>query len=761
MNGREIGRQIPHYKLMAESCKSWIKTFKYKISAFFSFWTQQPVAARPFDENIKDRPAVLVGGRGGRWIQLYMRNSTREQRYSFATSILQSKKGMVRPTKDILEESRKAYVESMTAVVEDVSESKTISTPSGAVKITKERIIKEIKRTVREIYSPVTKKELFDGTFLRDTFIDCFFPSTSANYINNRQKAGVVGTIFDSGVWDEFKRPGGWIIKEEFEEKPIIPLIENNEIIVSVEDFYPQFEEEENPRDILYDQVKDLVDVVRYDPDYSLLEEIFNRAWQKLRKLAFEQPNVAVPVALAEALKVRMITKVDPYRSFVLKVIQRLMHKRLKNLDNFRILGSPTGFQETLADYLNIMMKRGNPFNKYYLSGDYRAATDLLRSWASNAAAEEVCAVFHFSHDIKKLFLDSLTGFEIEVSGDVHHEEFKTQTVGQLMGSITSFPILCIINAALCRHAYELSEVQKFRLRKIPMIINGDDLLMKGDHNLYAIWKEVTELAGLNESVGKTYISKDFCQINSTTFLVTDHSFTHVPYINIGLAKGMTRSGDAMSRGSIDDKRKTIGARYRELIKSAPNESKELAHNLFIKYNKKILNSFQLPWYIPEWLGGLGLIGVKQPSELDLRIAQKILFNWAKEQPKKMGVDEPLWNTWQIAEKRLPVPIETEVKNQGTEWYQKDAMMQCINIMFDSKIKLKDILPPNLDKKSKKKGQKKPKSRLSKVLRGKIKHNQKLWKPKGLLPPPIEYEKILYIRKYKSWLGDHPSERVL
>lgn len=89
------------------------------------------------------------------------------------------------------------------------------------------------------------------------------------------------------------------------------------------------------------------------------------------------------------------------------------------------------------------------------------------------------------------------------------------QTRGQLMGSPTSFPILCIMNLALTRHALELSAHRQLELAELPILVNGDDLLFRAHPWEYRIWEQVTRLGGLRPSLGKNYISSKYFTINS------------------------------------------------------------------------------------------------------------------------------------------------------------------------------------------------------------------------------------------------------
>jgi hypothetical protein len=99
--------------------------------------------------------------------------------------------------------------------------------------------------------------------------------------------------------------------------------------------------------------------------------------------------------------------------------------------------------------------------------------------------------------------------------------------------------------------------------------------------------------------------------MNSTSFFFNpkSRSFDLIPYVNMGLVVGNTRSGGGA--GLLDifspDRDGSIGARHRELIASCPPHLQLQVHELFLRKNRKLLTGTSLPWYVPEKYGGIGL----------------------------------------------------------------------------------------------------------------------------------------------------------
>jgi hypothetical protein len=161
------------------------------------------------------------------------------------------------------------------------------------------------------------------------------------------------------------------------------------------------------------------------------------------------------------------------------------------------------------------------------------------------------------------------------------------QKNGQLMGSVLSFPILCIANL-LCywntlriyqwllenslqslagssptgAFALYLDELKIFdtlspadallrfetsllrtfaercpidynptRLQDLPVLVNGDDILFRSNSLFNAIWENYGyTLAGFQKSVGKNYLSRSYLTINSECFHVTQNVVKKPPH---------------------------------------------------------------------------------------------------------------------------------------------------------------------------------------------------------------------------------------
>jgi len=429
------------------------------------------------------------------------------------------------------------------------------------------------------------------------------------------------------------------------------------------------------------------------------------------------------------------------------------------------------------------------------LSGDYENATNKLHGLASRIVVNAISDEFKLEQFEREAFHRSLTEHIIDNPEQSPTEETHLpQKTGQLMGSITLFPILCIINAIVCRWAKEIELGRKVRLHELPLLVNGDDFISRCRSETQGIWRAIAASVGLKESVGKTFFSREFLEINSTTYTfvhskplqewvhfqdqrkewteskadwlaagahhprrhhltqILRHSpYRLVPYLNLGLLKGLKRSKGAIGLSDLGDTESSIGARYRELVRLCPAHLRAQAHRAFLEYHSKLLQGRLrgIPFYIPEWLGGLGLLGVHAPSDLDMRIAHRTLLNWRFRRPIQLSsLKQKLWRIWERAEEAMGKTHTTSRPSILTQRYDQYVSLRCIDLLFDSTKSVESLLADSQDKAT---------------LAAAIRRNQKLWSPKTLeskslpctgLPKPLTVDQIRYQRRYHAVAAD-------
>jgi uncharacterized protein (UPF0147 family) len=734
-----------HWEMLVKSMQGdWVKVCKYKLAAFFSSHTDQPMPQCPFPPGTKDRPDYLLGGAAGRWCHAYLHTngSTTVKGLEFLTSILQSKKGMPRPGPEYLKKAVASTFDKLTTEKPDVK-----VTPQAALLeewsnmaempesintfVYKETAKEELRRTVRELFT--------GSEFTLEEKVRGFFPSTSANYIMHRSDMGTVGAIFDrKELMEGLRRKGGYMHvrqgKRDGEE----------EMSSSSSHDIPMYEvAEERPRGPLG------------TPGITL-SMAFTTLWSRIMEIAKTEEPMVELVPLAEPLKVRVISKGPPFTYFAMRSLWKHVHSVLRQHPTFRLVGTP----ETEVEVLN-GLGRNLRDDEELISGDYEDATNGMHSWVSETVAEEIANCLRLDQHEREIFIRSLTRHFIKLDGKT-----AKQVTGQLMGSITSFPILCIANAAMCRWALEVSYRRTWKLRDCSLLINGDDVAMKGIRrtngfpSTYSIWQRVTAYIGLKESVGKTFISRQFVNINSRNYHYgeshkvidpeskkeRDCPYTSVPYVNFGLMKGLKRSQGGVGARDQDDPRNNLGTRATKLIQACPERMREDVMKMFINEHRELLANTRLPWYMPQWLGGIGLprFAQFQPSKLDLQIGKQILLNWRKERPVHLGSSKGRWNTRKIAESYLPTePAYTAVRDElGQRNYDKLLGELCINALFDSNVSMRELYQELEEN-----------NRVDKA----IHHNARLWSVKEqtkkhghLISELLELDELDYIALYPT-----------
>lgn len=301
----------------------------------------------------------------------------------------------------------------------------------------------------------------------------------------------------------------------------------------------------------------------------------------KFPKHAPENFPEVIACAIPEPLKVRMITKGSEY-SWILKSAQKAMWKALQKYPCFTLTGTPDipiGILETWRQ------------KKFLLSGDYDAATDNMNMDIMALAIDELCKV-----------LPQHLAEWLRWEGGPHIINYppKTnlapvlQTKGQLMGSLLSFPILCVANAAT------IGIVKHQDLENLEAMINGDDILFTENQRCINQWKRISKSMGLVPSIGKNFQSLDWCSINSQ--LLTRNQDMKFHHENTGSFGALSKVGSFLSN-------------FEQALKIAPGDK-----SYFIKKAKSLLVKTPQSVDIPRAFGGLGISFDKDPSQLDKEI---------------------------------------------------------------------------------------------------------------------------------------------
>lgn len=615
---------------------TWMDYFKYKNAAFFSSQTNQEI---PPCKGIDKQPGVLLGGVFYQYLRILKRKGDMT---SFALSILMSKKAMPRPTDAMVLASVNQNILTMTSEKDqgdyvfrlDTSYGDQFNDPTFYYHILdtkdffrddtfhfkRKHLERAIKRSTREIYSScILDKSIFEKPF---------FPSLSACVQSSCMSYGALGYL------DEHFRP------------PIPDLDIKPKLVRAYGYQSPGF----GAVDEINEEVRwdDTGLVTGFELDYDpYLEKYKTWYWDLFKKACWEEePRVKV-VGLKEALKIRNISKGPALGYFVMKPLQNFMWRRLQNYWNFELTGQPITerlFNERFGRVSN---------GARYHSGDYRDATNELHSWCSEAAINELVQLFREQGNDKDFLLElriilgktmtnhvyDLKQFEaaLTATGTNLVSEWRgdenNQKRGQLMGSIMSFVILCLINISLMRESYEYSHnlVGRCKLglkpsfagsyqwfQPLPVWVNGDDCLTAYTSSSFpSLWEGLGDIVGLSKSVGKTYDSPNMASINSRFFQLEESGRWYmIPFVNGGLLHNVKRSvadGQDSAHNPME-----MGSKYRDMMECVQHNS-ELQESLRVRYlyiNRKTLSQYKGPWHLPIHFGGLD-IPLREPTYFD------------------------------------------------------------------------------------------------------------------------------------------------
>jgi len=211
----------------------------------------------------------------------------------------------------------------------------------------------------------------------------------------------------------------------------------------------------------------------------------------------------------------------------------------------------------------------------FFKSVDYEAATDLLNRDATYRALFPLLERGVSTVDLAWASFGSGLMIMPDESCFVHVE-------GQLMGHVLSFPLLCVINRAVLHasvyrwvtedpHFMEPWGDELMPREKVgPLVlqyakINGDDMLFKCTVRLNEIFRIVHREVGFKESQGKSYLSRDFCMINSQFYCRQQGKMSRTGYLNLQLVKGYSAK-----KGDSDATPSEIGASMNKMIDLCP-----------------------------------------------------------------------------------------------------------------------------------------------------------------------------------------------
>jgi len=303
--------------------------------------------------------------------------------------------------------------------------------------------------------------------------------------------------------------------------------------------------------------------------------------------------------AVLEPMKVRVISKGEALPYYTCRPLQKVMHSCLREMPCFRLIGKPL----CPTDIVDLTECARADWK--WLSVDYSAATDGL-SWRYSGRilryiiqdlptslqerALQVLGPHELFYPVDKdedredgVPCDVFTDSEgVEQYVPKKREHLGTQRNGQLMGSILSFPILCLANLGVYLSVnkdlhYHWSDEQRLK----HVLVNGDDMVYAAPAEMFKQHSDLAGRVGLEMSVGKAYVHDTYLNVNSTSIhcdlkaLQTKKCCPwQIDYLNVGLFFG-TRKVQSSDKKTC---RKNEGEEEVSDLESVVNEYNKTQH---------------------------------------------------------------------------------------------------------------------------------------------------------------------------------------
>jgi len=395
-------------------------------------------------------------------------------------------------------------------------------------------------------------------------------------------------------------------------------------------------------RSNLQEFVKEYYNIPTLKPYNSLLQLSHHNIAAKQDFLVMEPRGTSVQ--LDEPMKVRTITKMCHTQLLYKRVQQSLLDYIQKKSPEFVLTKDPSKIMEGVKQQKinefnlskSLMFKKMVNFEKnncftttdldhnlttpvyknekyrelsetdlYYCSGDYKAATDNLKRVLITSVIEQL----------------PLNSFEKQF-GDAIIDDFLAVN-GQLMGSILSFPILCVINKFVYEYVQDLIPNQSSK-----PLINGDDILFKGTLHFIKSWYHYTNEAGFIPSKGKSLIDKNNFTINSRPFNVNGmQKFANLKLTH--LTGNCSEDCNNIKKFHLETYGETLHkGNFKKSLQYFPTFGKSRSWKIWRKFKSE---------HMPQEAGGLGLFNT---NESELTHTQKLYTSYYLTSVKKQPLTQ-------------------------------------------------------------------------------------------------------------------------
>lgn len=308
--------------------------------------------------------------------------------------------------------------------------------------------------------------------------------------------------------------------------------------------------------------------------------------------------------AVLEPLKVRVISKGNAVPYYLSKPLQVALHDIMRKMPCFRLIGRPL----CPTDLYDLAQNRSILGHGRYewFSIDYSAATDKLSASLSSAIMHRLLE--RQDETIREMWLSVLAPhyckYPFPYGLTVKPIQQKN---GQLMGSILSFPILCLANLGLYL-ANIADDTRPLKDKLAGVLVNGDDMLYVAKHSMWDSHVAIGNKVGLTMSPGKAYAHSVYANANSACFhynLYDDRATPFsIPFLNSGLYFGQNK----VLGGDDHDVTQSKTSVIQRLVDGArPGRACDILAGYINRHRAAIDNECRgRNLFIPQSLGGMG-----------------------------------------------------------------------------------------------------------------------------------------------------------
>lgn len=174
-------------------------------------------------------------------------------------------------------------------------------------------------------------------------------------------------------------------------------------------------------------------------------------------------------------------------------------------------------------------------------SGDYKSATDGLSIEVAEVIVNTLLSsssvippsVRERAVAILRPFLYWLES-PSDLSCVLRRNDVGYPSVGQMMGSYLSFPLLCLQNRLAFLWSMRSSGLSWKETMKVPCLINGDDILFQSTSGVSKVWFETVGALGLEIERTKTSVDAEYGTLNSTLLRFVGGHLRVVPTLRFG-----------------------------------------------------------------------------------------------------------------------------------------------------------------------------------------------------------------------------------